>query len=42
MELMELRERLQATLGKAYTLERELQGGGMSRVFAAEETRFGR
>jgi TolB-like protein/tRNA A-37 threonylcarbamoyl transferase component Bud32/Tfp pilus assembly protein PilF len=39
---MELRERLQATLGSAYTLERELQGGGMSRVFAAEETRFGR
>ena len=42
MELMELREQLQATLGKAYTLERELPGGGMSRVFAAVETRFAR
>jgi serine/threonine-protein kinase len=37
-----LRERLQATLGTAYTLERELGGGGMSRVFVAEETALGR
>jgi serine/threonine-protein kinase len=33
-----LRTQLQATLGDAYTLERELGGGGMSRVFVAEET----
>ena len=32
-----LREQLQATLGDAYTIERELGGGGMSRVFVAEE-----
>jgi serine/threonine-protein kinase len=38
----ELREQLQTTLGSAYTLERELGAGGMSRVFVAEETRFGR
>src|SRR5262245_27015807 len=34
----DLRSRLQATLGTAYTLERELGGGGMSHVFVAEET----
>ena len=34
----QIREQLQATLGAAYTLERELGGGGMSRVFVAEET----
>ncbi len=38
----ELRDRLQATLGGAYTLGPELGGGGMSRVFAAEETALGR
>jgi serine/threonine-protein kinase len=32
-----LREELQRTLGGAYTLERELGGGGMSRVFLARE-----
>jgi serine/threonine-protein kinase len=37
-----LRDRLQSALGSAYTLERELGGGGMSRVFVAEETRFRR
>ena len=36
----DLRERLQTTLGTAYTLERELGGGGMSRVFLAEESRL--
>lgn len=35
---MDLREQLQQTLGDAYTLERELEGGGMSRVFVAEDT----
>ena len=35
---MDLRDQLQTTLGSAYTLERELGGGGMSRVFVAEET----
>jgi serine/threonine-protein kinase len=38
----DLRERLQTTLGTAYTLERELGGGGMSRVFLAEESRLQR
>jgi serine/threonine-protein kinase len=37
-----LREELQASLGSAYTIERELGGGGMSRVFLAEETRLRR
>jgi tetratricopeptide (TPR) repeat protein/tRNA A-37 threonylcarbamoyl transferase component Bud32/TolB-like protein len=34
----DLRDQLQASLGTAYTIERELGGGGMSRVFAATET----
>jgi serine/threonine protein kinase/tetratricopeptide (TPR) repeat protein len=33
----ELLDHLQANLSNAYTLERELGGGGMSRVFTAEE-----
>ena len=33
---------MQAALGGAYAIERELGGGGMSRVFLAEETRLGR
>ena len=37
---MELRDELQHTLGTAYTLERELGGGGMSRVFVADEVRL--
>ncbi len=37
-----LQDQLQAALGRAYTLERELGGGGMSRVFVAEEARLGR
>ena len=30
---MPLRDDLQAALGNAYTVERELGGGGMSRLF---------
>src|SRR5438067_12873171 len=33
---------LQSRLGQTYTFERELGGGGMSPVFAAPETAFGR
>ncbi len=39
---MELREKLQTQLGGAYQIEAELGGGGMSRVFSATETAFGR
>ena len=38
----DLGERLQDALGSAYTISRELGGGGMSRVFVAEETSLGR
>ncbi|MEX2152530.1 MAG: protein kinase [Gemmatimonadaceae bacterium] len=37
-----MRLKLQSSLGAAYTLERELGGGGMSRVFVAEEAALGR
>jgi tRNA A-37 threonylcarbamoyl transferase component Bud32/Tfp pilus assembly protein PilF len=40
--MTDLRDELQSSLGSAYTLERELGGGGMSRVFLAEETALGR
>src|SRR6266581_299462 len=40
--VVDLRDQLQHTLGSAYTLERELGGGGMSRVFVATETRLKR
>src|SRR5688572_8616805 len=40
--MAELRDQLQKTLGGSYALERELGGGGMSRVFVAEETSLGR
>jgi TolB-like protein len=40
--MTELVDRLQSALGPAYRLERELGGGGMSRVFVAEETALGR
>ena len=36
--MTELRDRLQSTLGSRYTIERELDGGGMSRVFVAADT----
>jgi tetratricopeptide (TPR) repeat protein len=39
---MDLRDQLQQTLGTAYVLERELGGGGMSRVFVADERRLNR
>jgi len=39
--MTELSERLQAALGTAYRVKKEL-GGGMSRVFVAEETRLTR
>ena len=35
-------EQLRATLGGTYTIERELGGGGMSRVFVADELALGR
>ncbi len=38
----DLRAQLQSTLGDGYTLERELGGGGMSRVFVAHENALGR
>ena len=37
-----LRDELQRTLGAAYTLERELGGGGMSSVFVARDNALGR
>lgn len=40
--MTEIRDELQNSLGAAYTLERELGGGGMSRVFLAEEVALGR
>src|SRR5579884_2573503 len=42
MSTDELHDQLQHALGGSYTIERELGGGGMSRVFLAEETRLGR
>jgi eukaryotic-like serine/threonine-protein kinase len=38
----DLRERIESTLGSAYAIERELGGGGMSRVFVAIERALGR
>jgi serine/threonine-protein kinase len=40
--MAEVRDQLQAALGSAFTIERELVGGGMSRVFVATETSLGR
>lgn len=37
-----LRDRLQDALGEPYVIERELSGGGMSRVFVATEVELGR
>ena len=38
----DLRDQLQQALGTAYTLERELSGGGMSRVFVAHDVALDR
>ena len=37
-----LGEKLQSSLGSAYTITRELGGGGMARVFVADEEALGR
>src|SRR5688500_16566726 len=39
---MSLLDRLRATIGDSYDIERELGGGGMSRVFLAEDVRLRR
>jgi hypothetical protein len=38
----DLLQRLESALSDTYTIERELGGGGMSRVFVAEERTLGR
>jgi len=40
--LTDLREQLQSTLGGNFSIERELAGGGMSRVFVAHDEALGR
>lgn len=40
--MLELLARLQKTLGEGYSIKSELGGGGMSRVFVAEEVELGR
>src|SRR5918996_816559 len=40
--MFDLREGLQDTLGPAFKIERELTGGGMSRVFVALDLSLGR
>ena len=40
--MSDLLSRLQSSLGETYRIERELGGGGMSRVFLAQEGRLGR
>src|SRR3954467_13143656 len=38
----DLRDQLRNELGSTYTVDREIHGGGMSRVFLAEERQFER
>ena len=40
--MADLRSRVQQSLSGSYTLERELGGGGMSKVFVADEHRLSR
>ena len=40
--MADIRDTLQASLGSTFTIERELGGGGMSRVFVADDTALGR
>src|SRR5258706_11664562 len=40
--MTDIRQQLQATLGSAYTIERELTGGGMSRLFVATDATLNR
>jgi len=40
--MSDLRSRVQQSLSGSYTIERELGGGGMSRVFVADEHQLGR
>jgi serine/threonine protein kinase/tetratricopeptide (TPR) repeat protein len=40
--LTQLQDQLQEALGATYAIEREIGGGGMSRVFLAKETSLGR
>ncbi|HXL85693.1 MAG TPA: serine/threonine-protein kinase, partial [Gemmatimonadaceae bacterium] len=40
--MTDLLDQLQRTLGSSYTIERELGGGGMSRVFVARDAALGR
>ena len=40
--MTEFRQQIQYSLGSSYTIERELGGGGMSRVFVAHDASLGR
>ena len=42
MSTNNLRDQLQSSLGNAFTLSRELEPGGMARIFIAHERRLGR
>ena len=42
MSTNQLRDQLQSSLGNAFTLTRELEPGGMARIFIAHERRLGR